>query len=218
MVAERVREALRTSPIGDSLTVSAGIACYPTHALDAAELVARAGRALELARDAGHERDHVAIADSAGLTPSRQSAKSSAISLAYFAAIPRRLSFIVGVSSSESGSHSVGSTVNFLIASACENRSLATADLALDLRQHHRIDSPARPASSPWPPCARRPRRNDVGIEHEQRGEVRLDRRPTTQACPISGCALSAASRLAGETFLPPAVMMSSFLRSTIRR
>jgi diguanylate cyclase (GGDEF)-like protein len=63
MVAERVREALRSSPVGDSLTVSAGIACYPSHALDAAELVARAGGALELARDAGHQRDHVAIAD-----------------------------------------------------------------------------------------------------------------------------------------------------------
>ncbi len=63
LVAERVREALRSSPVGDSLTVSAGIACYPTHALDAAELVARAGRALELARSEGHERDHVAIAE-----------------------------------------------------------------------------------------------------------------------------------------------------------
>jgi diguanylate cyclase (GGDEF)-like protein len=63
MVAERVREALRSSPVGDALTVSAGIACYPTHALDAAELVARAGRALELARSEGHERDHVAIAE-----------------------------------------------------------------------------------------------------------------------------------------------------------
>jgi diguanylate cyclase (GGDEF)-like protein len=62
-VAERVRDALRTSPVGDSLTVSAGIACYPTHALDAAELVARAGRALELARREGYERDHVAIAE-----------------------------------------------------------------------------------------------------------------------------------------------------------
>jgi diguanylate cyclase (GGDEF)-like protein len=63
IVATRVRDALRSSPVGDSLTVSAGIACYPTHALDAAELVARAGRALELARDAGHERDHVAVAE-----------------------------------------------------------------------------------------------------------------------------------------------------------
>jgi diguanylate cyclase (GGDEF)-like protein len=63
IVAERVRDALRTSVVGDALTVSAGIACYPTHALDAAELVGRAGRALELARDAGHERDHVAVAE-----------------------------------------------------------------------------------------------------------------------------------------------------------
>lgn len=63
MVAGRVRDALRASPIGDALTVSAGIACYPTHALDAAELVARAGRALERARDEGHQRDHVAIAE-----------------------------------------------------------------------------------------------------------------------------------------------------------
>jgi diguanylate cyclase (GGDEF)-like protein len=63
IVADRVREALRASAVGDSLTVSAGIACYPTHALDAAELVSRAGRALELARREGHERDHVAIAE-----------------------------------------------------------------------------------------------------------------------------------------------------------
>jgi diguanylate cyclase (GGDEF)-like protein len=62
MVADRVREALRGSPVGDSLTVSAGIACYPSHALDAAELVALAGRALESARASGYERDHVAIA------------------------------------------------------------------------------------------------------------------------------------------------------------
>jgi diguanylate cyclase (GGDEF)-like protein len=63
VVAERVRGALRTSAVGNTLTVSAGIACYPTHALDAAELVARAGRALEQARRDGHARDHVAIAE-----------------------------------------------------------------------------------------------------------------------------------------------------------
>jgi diguanylate cyclase (GGDEF)-like protein len=62
IVAERVRDALRSSPVGDSLTVSAGIACYPSHALDAAELVARAGQTLERARASGHERDHVAVA------------------------------------------------------------------------------------------------------------------------------------------------------------
>jgi diguanylate cyclase (GGDEF)-like protein len=61
-VAERVREQLRSSPVGDALTVSAGIACYPTHALDAAELVGRAGHALESARANGFARDHVAVA------------------------------------------------------------------------------------------------------------------------------------------------------------
>ena len=42
IVADRVREALRASPVGDSLTVSAGIACYPSHALDPVELVSHA--------------------------------------------------------------------------------------------------------------------------------------------------------------------------------
>ena len=62
IVADRVRESLRASPVGDSLTVSAGIACYPSHALDPLQLVSRAGKALEAARAEGHERDHVTIA------------------------------------------------------------------------------------------------------------------------------------------------------------
>ena len=62
IVAERVRSSLRTSPVGDTLTVSAGIACYPSHALDAAELVSRAGTALDGARADGHVSDHVVVA------------------------------------------------------------------------------------------------------------------------------------------------------------
>jgi len=58
--AERVRGTLHGSPVGDSLTISAGIACYPSHALNAPELVDQAGRALEAARARG--RDHVEIA------------------------------------------------------------------------------------------------------------------------------------------------------------
>jgi diguanylate cyclase (GGDEF)-like protein len=58
--AERVRGTLHGSPVGDSLTISAGIACYPSHALNAPELVDQAGRALETARAQG--RDHVEIA------------------------------------------------------------------------------------------------------------------------------------------------------------
>jgi diguanylate cyclase (GGDEF)-like protein len=65
VVADRVRTSLRASAVGDTLTVSAGIACYPTHALDAAELVARAGRALDDSRAAGNVEDHVAIAPDA---------------------------------------------------------------------------------------------------------------------------------------------------------
>ena len=41
---------------------------------------------------------------------------------------------------------------------------------------------------------------------------------PMAAAWPTSGIILSAASRLAGLMFLPPAVMISSFLRSTMRR
>jgi diguanylate cyclase (GGDEF)-like protein len=58
--AERVRGSLHGSPVGESLTISAGIACYPSHALGAPELVAMAGQALATARSRG--RDHVEVA------------------------------------------------------------------------------------------------------------------------------------------------------------
>jgi diguanylate cyclase (GGDEF)-like protein len=58
--AERVRGTLLASPIGDSLTVSAGVACYPSHALGAAELVQQAGRALDEARARGRDRVELA--------------------------------------------------------------------------------------------------------------------------------------------------------------
>jgi len=60
--AERVRGTLHSSSIVSSLTVSAGVACYPSHALAAPELVAMAVKALELARERG--RDQVEIAPS----------------------------------------------------------------------------------------------------------------------------------------------------------
>ena len=58
--AERVRGNLHGSPVGESLTISAGIACYPSHALGAPELVSMAGQALASARARG--RDHVEVA------------------------------------------------------------------------------------------------------------------------------------------------------------
>ncbi|MGO9875307.1 MAG: GGDEF domain-containing protein [Acidimicrobiia bacterium] len=58
--AERVRGTLLASPIGDALTLSAGVACYPTHALGAAELVHQASGALDEARSRGRDRVELA--------------------------------------------------------------------------------------------------------------------------------------------------------------
>ncbi len=58
--AERTRGTLLASPIGDALTLSAGVACYPTHALGAAELVHQASRALDEARSRGRDRVELA--------------------------------------------------------------------------------------------------------------------------------------------------------------
>jgi len=58
--AERVRGTLLASPIGDALTLSAGVACYPTHALGAAELVHQSSRALDEARTRGRDRVELA--------------------------------------------------------------------------------------------------------------------------------------------------------------
>ncbi len=58
--AERVRGTLLASPIGDALTLSAGVACYPTHALGAAELVHQASCALDEARTRGRDRVELA--------------------------------------------------------------------------------------------------------------------------------------------------------------
>jgi len=55
-----VRGTLLASPVGDALTISAGVACYPTHALGAAELVQQAGHALEEARRHGADRVEIA--------------------------------------------------------------------------------------------------------------------------------------------------------------
>lgn len=53
---ERIQSGLRLATGDVGITVSAGIACYPTHALEAPDLVARAGEALIDARTAGTSR------------------------------------------------------------------------------------------------------------------------------------------------------------------
>ncbi|HLF41177.1 MAG TPA: GGDEF domain-containing protein [Acidimicrobiia bacterium] len=61
--AERVRKALAATPTGRSFTLSAGIACYPSHALDAHDLLRRSVQALSAARAAGRDRVEIAGGD-----------------------------------------------------------------------------------------------------------------------------------------------------------
>ncbi len=61
--AERVRRAVTHTPTGRSFTLSAGIACYPSHALDAQDLLRRSVQALAAARAAGKDRVEIAGGD-----------------------------------------------------------------------------------------------------------------------------------------------------------
>ena len=63
LAIERVQAGLRKATGDVGITVSAGIACYPTHALEAPDLVARAGEALLDARTAGTSRVATASGD-----------------------------------------------------------------------------------------------------------------------------------------------------------
>ena len=63
LAIERVQAGLRIATGDVGITVSAGIACYPTHALEAPDLVARAGEALLDARGAGISRVATASTD-----------------------------------------------------------------------------------------------------------------------------------------------------------
>jgi GGDEF domain-containing protein len=51
------------SPTGRTFTLSAGIACYPSHALDAHDLLRRSVQALAAARAAGRDRVEIAGVD-----------------------------------------------------------------------------------------------------------------------------------------------------------
>jgi len=61
--AERVRRAVTQTPTGRSFTLSAGIAAYPSHALDANDLLRRSVQALAAARAAGRDRVEIAGGD-----------------------------------------------------------------------------------------------------------------------------------------------------------
>jgi diguanylate cyclase (GGDEF)-like protein len=61
--AERVRKAVTMSPTGRSFTLSAGIACYPSHALDAHDLLRRSVQALAAGHASGCEKVEIAGVD-----------------------------------------------------------------------------------------------------------------------------------------------------------
>ena len=61
LTAERLRRAMATA--APDHIQRAGVACYPAHAFNAPELLAKADRALEAARDWPQHRIEVAIAD-----------------------------------------------------------------------------------------------------------------------------------------------------------
>lgn len=58
--ADRIRRALLDTPAKDIVTMSAGLACYPSHAMDAKGLIEEANRALRAARSVGPGRIEVA--------------------------------------------------------------------------------------------------------------------------------------------------------------
>ncbi len=58
--AERIRNAMHSTPGGDTITLSVGVASYPSHALNARELLLRAKRALSWAQSQGRDRGEVA--------------------------------------------------------------------------------------------------------------------------------------------------------------
>ena len=128
---------------------------------------------------------------------------------AYFSWIGLRFSFIVGVSSSPPGCQSSSSSLNFLICSTRASCSLAASTpLPRDLRVRP-------PRGSVLLDEAGR----HVGVEGDQRDVVGPARRRSRSPGRSAGStALTLASMFAGDMFLPAALMISSFLRSTIFR
>ncbi|MCP3937551.1 MAG: GGDEF domain-containing protein [Actinomycetia bacterium] len=61
--ADRIRRSLLETPAREVVTVSAGLACYPSHAMSAGDLLGEAERALKTARDLGPGRIEVAAID-----------------------------------------------------------------------------------------------------------------------------------------------------------
>ena len=144
------------------------------------------------------------------------SAYIDSISAAYRAFTPRRFNLEVGVSMSESGSHSSPTSTNFLICSTWANWRLtsSTPRCTSAMTSGSAASSGSERPSLPWV---------DAQTRAESASSTRIAEQnfrasPMAAAWPMSGIVFSAASRFAGLMFLPPEVMISSFFRSTMRR
>ena len=130
--------------------------------------------------------------------------------------IARRLSFSVGVSSSPPGSHSFGRIAKRLTRSARERPRVGGLDRGADGGTHLGV-SGERGHGCVVDAVLGGELDGGVGVEGDQRGDVRA---AVADRGGVARSAVSpprcATSTLAGEMFLPPAVTISSFLRSTI--
>jgi len=134
------------------------------------------------------------------------------MSAEYFSAIGLRLSFIVGVSSSRWAASRPSTIVNFHLFGAARAAVLAAR------RPPARPCEPAHRAQATRVRCHRSPagrQPGEVGIETIS--AVLYGRRsPMQQACPMSGEEDFSAARCWRGHVLAAALMMSSFLRSTM--
>ena len=108
---------------------------------------------------------------------------------------------------------------NFLICSTRASCSLAVSTSACTASRTCVVLGERLERRCPRCPCCLRPAGRDVGVEHDERGVVGAARRRSPR--PGRSAArrdLSVDSMFAGDMFLPAALMISSFLRSTILR
>ena len=127
-----------------------------------------------------------------------------------------RFSFIVGVSSSPPGSQSPGRIAKRFTCSTRARSSLARSSPRWISAISSSFVGQAR-RRSPSTPCSLA-QRFAASASRVSRALMYLRRSPIAIAWLTSGICFSRASMFAGERFLPAAVMISSFFRSTIRR
>ena len=142
----------------------------------------------------------------------------ASISSAYFAAIGLRFSFIVGVSSSPPGSQSPLDDRELLDLLDARQLGVGLVDALLDRLRAPRSSRPAPRARCPRSRAARPTRARSRRRARSARCCRSAGRRCSRPGRSAGWRVLIVASMFAGDMFLPAALMISSFLRSTIFR